>query len=751
LSRTFTATPTTYTLSFWLKRGSLGSAQVPFGSRLGGTGVSSIIFTASDAIEIGLNSITRLTTTSVYRDTSAWYHFVVSVTNNGNVVLYSNGTQVASAAAGSNPFLFNSSWTNTIGRYGDSASFYFDGYLTEVHFIDGQALTPASFGAIDSSTGVWAPRPYSGTYGTNGFYLKFANTSSVAALGNDSSGNNNTWTVNNVSLTAGATYDSMIDVPVNYSDGGNGRGNYAVANPLDKGSGTTISEGNLLCLHSSSELFGVNASIGISTGKFYWESVSGSNSIQSLLGIRTAAASRTTYLGGDANGYAYYQNGQKLTNNSGTAYGAAWAINDIIGVAFDADAGTITFYKNGVSQGVAFSSIPSNVWFPAFSKGSTAQTSADYANFGQRPFAYTPPAGFRALNTNNLPTPSIVNGANFMAATTYTGNAAARSLSNAVNSVSFQPDLVWIKSRTPGATSHALFDSVRGTTKYLSSNTTTGETTLAQSLTAFGADGFSLGTDTTLVNANANSYVAWQWKAGGAAVSNTQGTITSQVSANTTAGLSVVTLTAQASGNGTFGHGLSVAPKMVIVKLTGSGGWNVWTPALTVNEFLALNTPAGKTTDATSWGSTAPTSSVVTLGSKWASLGTVVAYCFAEIAGFSRFGSYTGNGLADGPFVFCGFRPRFVMIKRTDTTGDWYIVDTARSSSSGGNVIDQKLYPNISVVENGGSGESISTNNFDILSNGFKSRTLNGNTNASGGTYIFAAFAEVPSKYALAR
>jgi hypothetical protein len=131
--------------------------------------------------------------------------------------------------------------------------------------------------------------------------------------------------------------------------------------------------------------------------------------------------------------------------------------------------------------------------------------------------------------------------------------------------------------------------------------------------------------------------------------------------------------------------------------------------------------------------------------------GTYAAYCFAEIAGFSKFGSYTGNGSADGPFVFCGFRPRFVMVKRFDTTGDWYIVDTARSSSSGGNVIDQKLYPNSSVVENGGSGELISTNNFDILSNGFKSRTLNGNTNASGGTYIFAAFAEVPSKYALAR
>jgi hypothetical protein len=528
----------------------------------------------------------------------------------------------------------------------------------------------------------------------------------------------------------------MIDVPVNYSDGGNGRGNYAVANPLDKGSGTTISEGNLLCLHSSSELFGVNASIGISTGKFYWESVSGSNSIQSLLGIRTAAASRTTYLGGDANGYAYYQNGQKLTNNSGTAYGAAWAINDIIGVAFDADAGTITFYKNGVSQGVAFSSIPSNVWFPAFSKGSTAQTSADYANFGQRPFAYTPPAGFRALNTNNLPTPSIVNGANFMAATTYTGNAAARSLSNAVNSVSFQPDLVWIKSRTPGATSHALFDSVRGTTKYLSSNTTTGETTLAQSLTAFGADGFSLGTDTTIVNANANSYIAWQWRE------------------SITAGLDVVSY-AGTGVNRTVAHNLGVAPAMIIVKRSQTGAtsnWQVRHTSIAAANSIQLNSTNQAAAAATVWNSTAPTSSVFSLGTSTdvnASGISYVAYCFAEIAGFSKFGSYTGNGLADGPFVFCGFRPRFVMIKCSSTVAYWLVLDSTRDTY---NLSTQKLGPSVPVVENNSSElGSASQNTMDLLSNGFKLRETNVNTNQSGATYIFAAFAEVPSKYALAR
>ena len=757
LSRTFTATPTTYTLSFWLKRGSLGSAQVLFGSRLGGTGNSSIIFTASDAIEIGLNSITRLTTTSVYRDTSAWYHFVVSVTNNGNVVLYSNGTQVASAAAGSNPFLFNSSWTNTIGRYGDSASFYFDGYLTDVNFIDGQALTPASFGAIDSSTGVWAPRPYSGTYGTNGFYLKFANTSSVAALGNDSSGNNNTWTVNNVSLTAGATYDSMIDVPVNYSDGGNGRGNYCALNPLDNPN-TTISasqNGNLTANLGSGSITFLTGTHSVINGKYYWEYTASTVGNGLSLGITYGA---TTFADVNPKSISYSFSGTKRVLGVDSAYGATYTTNDVIGVAVDSIAGTIQFFKNNVAQPVITdSSISLQEFKPCVFNISSSGASLTQCNFGQRPFQNTTAwatlqaAGFRALNTNNLPTPSIVNGANFMAATTYTGNAAARSLSNAVNSVSFQPDLVWIKNRTAG-TFHALFDSARGATRYLSSNTTALEALNANTLTAFTADGFSLGNDTTLVNSGtggANSYVAWQWKAGGAAVSNTQGTITSQVSANTTAGLSVVTYTGTGV-NATVGHGLGVAPKMVIVKNrdVSTENWNAWhTGLLNTATRINLNLPnAQDSASPTIWNSNInPTGATFSIGTSAGTNGStnkMVAYCFAEIASFSRFGSYTGNGLADGPFVFCGFRPRFVMIKRTDAgPSNWTIQDTSRDIN---NVSQAVLYPNAANVETTG-------NPIDCLSNGFKLRTSGAEQNGGGATYIFAAFAENPSKYALAR
>lgn len=664
--------------------------------------------------------------TAVFRDPSAWYHIVFSVdttqaVNSNGVRLFVNGVQQTlsfSVYTQNYDTAFNSTQRHEISSdFGNSS--YFDGYLTEVHFIDGQALTPASFGAIDSSTGVWAPRPYSGTYVTNGFYLKFANTSSVAALGTDSSGNNNTWTVNNVSLTAGATYDSMIDVPVNYSDGGNGRGNYAVLNPVNAGMASTIVSGNLTFQGVANTNQGYVAStIGVNSGTFYFELTPSSFTGVLEIGIRSG-------LGAVIAGYR--SDGTKDSDNIASAYGASWTASDTIGCAFNATTKVATFYKNNVSQG-SFSYTTSGDLYPAIIVRGIG-SAFGHINFGQRPFTYTPPAGFRALNTNNLPTPSIVNGANFMAATTYTGNAAARSLSNAVNNVSFQPDLVWIKSRTPGATSHALFDSVRGTSKYLSSDTTAAETTNANTLTAFGADGFSLGTDTTLVNANANSYIAWQWRE------------------SITAGLDVVSYVGTGV-DGTVAHNLGVAPAMIIVKRSQTGAtsnWQVRHTSIAAANSIQLNLPNGAAAATTVWASTAPTSSVFTVGTSTdvnASGISYVAYCFAEIAGFSRFGSYTGNGLADGPFVFCGFRPRFIMIKITTLSNDWRIFDASRSSS---NTSKNTLVANLS------DPEDTVYNSTDILSNGFKLRTADNSTNISGGSFIFAAFAEVPSKYALAR
>jgi hypothetical protein len=366
-----------------------------------------------------------------------------------------------------------------------------------------------------------------------------------------------------------------------------------------------------------------------------------------------------------------------------------------------------------------------------------------YINFGQRPFAYTPPTGFKALNTYNLPSPAIPIGAAYMAATTYTGNGTSLNISNAFNNVSFKPDLVWIKGRS-ATTDNALYDSVRGTTKDLVSNNATVETTQAAGLLSFNENGFSIGSLAKL-NTNAATYVAWSWKAGETTVTNTQGTITSQVDANPTSGFSVVTYTGTGS-NATVGHGLGVAPKIIIVKGRGNVfSWMVYhsangaTPA---TERLELNSNSNSNTAANVWNNAAPTSSVFSVGTDSAvnfNLITYIAYCFAEVAGFSRFGSYTGNNSLDGPFIYCGFRPRFIMAKSINSSENWYIVDSTRSTANQNGVY---LVPNNTNID--------TLMGIDILSNGFKMRST-GIPNNFTSNYIFAAFAETPFKYSLAR
>jgi len=338
---------------------------------------------------------------------------------------------------------------------------------------------------------------------------------------------------------------------------------------------------------------------------------------------------------------------------------------------------------------------------------------------------------------------AIPDGRTVMAATTYTGTGAARSVDNSVNGISFQPDWVWIKNRTT-AYSHLLADSVRGTTKYIVSSSTGVEVTDANSVTAFNANGFSVGTLVD-INASGNAIVAWQWNAGGSTVTNTSGSISAQVRANTTAGFSVVTFTAQASGTGTFGHGLGVAPSMVIVKQrASSGSWGVYHISVGNGSRLLLDSTAASVVASSYWNNTSPTSTVVTIGSGFATAGTMVAYCFAPVAGYSAFGSYTGNGSADGPFVYTGFRPRFILIKGSSFVSNWFIQDSSRNGYNVNSGV--ALRPNLSNVEDG-----TTTYNLDILSNGFKLRSSATDSNTNGATFIWAAFAENPFKYANAR
>lgn len=339
--------------------------------------------------------------------------------------------------------------------------------------------------------------------------------------------------------------------------------------------------------------------------------------------------------------------------------------------------------------------------------------------------------------------PTINKGSDYFGVLTYTGDGAASKTVVDTNAVSFTPDFVWIKGRS-GATDHALYDAVRGTTKDLVSNSTAAETTQSTGLTAFTNGGFTIG-NLAKLNTSGATYTAWCWKANGAGSSNTSGSITSTVSVNATAGFSIVTYTGTGA-NATVGHGLGVAPKMIIFKQRNAvRGWIVYHASLAnASTVIYLNVTNAANTDATAFNATAPTSSVFSVGTSAdtnQSTGTYVAYCWAAIAGYSAFGSYTGNGSADGPMIFTGFKPKFVMFKRTDTTSGWYIHDSTRNTS---NVVNLRLLPNTSDAE-----ATVIT--LDFLSNGFKLRTSDVDRNASGGTYIYAAFAENPFKNSNAR
>jgi hypothetical protein len=748
----------TWTWSGWVKRGKLKTKQIFWNAGTAGENLG-VEFQSDDTIQFYQYSgsfLWRLITTAVYRDPSSWYHIVAVLdttqgTSSNRAKLYINGVQVTAFSTASYPvqntdYLVNSTAAHTVSD-SPSAELPYDGYLTEVNFIDGQALTPSSFGANNASTGVWQPKKYAGTYGTNGFYLPFSNNSTTTTLGNDFSGNGNNWTTNNISLTAGATYDSMTDVPTLTSATA---ANFAVVNPLKSFSVglPTISQANLQISEASNVTRQAVGTVGFNSGKFYWETtvVAIATSGDFLPGIinDTQFSSNTSNTGG------YYRSSGQIANLAGTSQtsGSTYTTNDIIGIAVDATAGTVQFYKNNVAQGStpSFTFTPGTLVYPSFLLDNNLGTKTLAINFGQRPFAYTPPTGFVALNTFNLPTPTIGATASTQAnkyfdATTYTGNGSTQSITN---SGSMQPDWVWFKRRSVSGNS-GLYDSIRGGNKSFCSNETSAETTEAFTI-GFNSNGVTIPTGDSQVNANGTTYVAWQWRASNAtSVTNNDGSITSFVRVNTTSGFSVVAYTGNGA-NATVGHGLGVAPSVVICKRrSGIGGWLTGFTALGWNKYVVLNSTEASQNATTEWNG-APTSTVFTLGTDTFANGsgaTYVAYCFSEVAGYSKFGSYTGNGSTDGTFVYTGFSPKYVMMKKTSSTGNWIIFDSARGVF---NLNDNYLYANSSDSEGTSSSQGM-----DFLSNGFKNRNTYTDCNDSGATYIYMAFAENPFKYSLAR
>jgi hypothetical protein len=315
----------------------------------------------------------------------------------------------------------------------------------------------------------------------------------------------------------------------------------------------------------------------------------------------------------------------------------------------------------------------------------------------------------------------------------YTGNGSTQTITG----LNFAPEFVWLKDRT-SAYNHAVFDKVRGAQKRIFTNLTNTEDTASDTLTAFNSDGFTLGSNVG-INTNSNNYVSWNWDANGAGVSNTQGTITSTVSANTTSGFSIVSYTGNSTAGATIGHGLGVKPSMIITKQRSG---DVAEPAVYhtstgATKFFKLNTSDAVITNSTLWNNTEPTSTVFTVGTAALTNASfpIIAYCFAEVKGFSKFGSYVGNGSTDGTFVYTGFKPAFVMLKASSSTSQWGMLDNKRNTF---NPTAKELQASLS------DAETDYTNRIDILSNGFKLKTTTSQNNSSGVTYIYMAFAEQP-------
>jgi hypothetical protein len=709
---------------------------------------------------------------NLLRDVGAWYHLVwVFDTTNGTASdrmrMYINGERVTDFATESFSTTYpslngvssimNSSYTHKIGRTedGQGSGNYLDAYLADVNFIDGQALEPTSFGQFKS--GIWTPVDTSGlTFGTNGFRLEYADS---AAIGDDTSGNTNDWTVNNLVAS-----DVVLDSPTN---------NFAVMNPLSKAGsgGITFSEGNLKVAVADNG--NARSNFVMNSGKWYWEAM-----VVGGASVATIGIAEDGYYSGNlfdtastAKGYIYINDGNKRSSlaASATAYGASYTTNDIIGVAYDADNGTVTFYKNNTTQGTAYTGLSGGhsayfqgyggtaTWVlntgadSTFANNTTAGGNADANGYGD--FKYAPPSSYLALCSANLPTGAIdtlndETPEDYFNTVLYTGNGGTQN----VTGVGFQPDFIWIKNRSTTYT-HQLLDVVRGkiggASSYarLRTDTTAVEATPGgdDGLTTIGSDGFTVLGDESYNNSG-NGFAAWNWKAGGSGVSNTDGSITSTVSVGATSQqnwFSIVSYTGTGSAD-SVGHGLDgQKPDMVIIKRrNATTDWVVYTDVIDGSwDYLYLNKTDAKG-DTTVF--SADTDTFDFTGSSTAanvSGAAAIAYCFANAEGLCKVGSYVGNGSADGTFVYTGFRPAYIMIKRTDAAAAWHLADNKRSPY---NPQQNALVANDSTVE------STAATWLDMTSNGFKLR-YTGAHNASGGSFIYLAIAEQPFAFANAR
>ena len=789
LRRTGTTTSSSFSIAMWAKLSRVSDQYKMFFSIGQENDANAAWVSVLDGQNMGFQggNGTYTTITRVFRDPTSWFHFLISV-NSNNFTVYIDGTSVQTGTIRS----LDTS-TNGIRIGANYGSYYpWNGYLADVYLIDGQAKAPTDFGYTESQTGIWRPKKYTGTFGTGGAHLEFKDSSSVAALGKDTSGNGNdfTPTTDGFNVTAGVTNDSFEDTPTN---------NFPTMNPLNRGvDNPTCTDGNLYFGGSTDHVNVATLEIP-SSGKWYWEytKTANTNLMSGIIGDpeKTYLAT-STYLGGQANGYSVYAgNGQTYAAGSNATYMATPPTSTTIMIAFEADNRRQYFGADGnwgdgsgnTNQTFANAAIAHTVtagitYYPAgsFNGGSA------FANFGQRAFSYTPPTGYRALNSRNRATPvaaGVANPHRFFDTITYTGDGATV---RPITGLQFKPDMVWVKGRDYDYTNHGLCDSVKFDTTYPTNRTmlypnlanaeTLGGNYFAHFTSTgeqpFFEGGFILNNNTS-GNNNGNTFVAWAWKAGGnttsslpfmiddvgyatAAAAGLDGGTKNPTGASvsTKAGFSIVTYVASNGTNDTIYHGLNQAPEVLIAKdRDNSRDWGFYYSVNGTNtNWQKLNDTATEFSNDSGETLGGVSGSYMYLHedyfqpahSSFANGGDdgadkMLAYMWHSVPGFSKIGVYHGNGSSNGQFVNCGFRPAWVLIKRTSGSGQaWLLMDNKRSPS---NPVTKTSSPQSNRAEDLDTG-GIPT---DFLSTGFKCRGTGGDFNSSSYKYFFMAFAEQPN------
>jgi len=763
MSRSF-GTPTDqnkFTWSFWAK-----STKQQNGTSLGinvtgGVTFASMIFNGGsmqffDYTSGSANIDVRTTFTSAngkFRDYTAWYHvmFVYDSdqgTDTNRLKFFVNGTQFPSGSlvgpSGGSPIFpgsganskFNASGTTHL--ISDLVNGKLDGYFAEMHFIDGQALDPTSFGEFDSTSGQFVPIQYTGTFGNNGFLIQGEDSSD---LGNDSSGNNNDFTTSGL-----ATNDQVTDTPTNNTTFFNLLGSCNVS-----GQPLTLSDGNLRCSASgTSNAIEAVGTIAPTTGKYYAEftlnaapQLSNQYPAIGIIGIDLNITGGNNL--NDASFFGYLPSGNKLSGGSSSSYGDTFTTSDIIGIALDLDNQKIYFSKNGTYQNSGDPVAGTNAAFTNLVAGTEYRFCISHAgssatdvtmNAGQSAFNTAAPTGYLPMSAANLDNTTIADPSAYFQTSLWNGNGSTQTITQSGNST-FEPGWIWSKARN-AAQENVIFDQVRGTTKYIQTDNAGAEGTQS-GVTAFNSDGFDLGS-WAVSNGSGQTHVGWQWKANGSGSSNNDGSVTSTVSNESTANFSIVKYTGTGSGNSTVGHGLGVTPDIIICKhLDRSQNWRVFHTAEGVGETGFLNTTDAFAADPDRI--SAVSSTTFTAAANMNESADYIAYCFADVEGYSKINGYSGNGSSDGPYIHLGFKPAFLFFKCASAVDAWQIYDNRRRTYNG---YGESIAPNSSAAE--GSF----TERVDLLSNGFKIRSSNTAINGSGQSYVYMAFAHTPFKTATA-